>query len=341
MNYSAGQLAQLLPFPAADANKYTRGKALLVAGSDAYPGAACLAARACEKVGAGYTQVLCAEGVVAQVRMASPSLVVGAWEEVFVSTLCESAVQQLRRTAVNGTYSAYAEDANDTSLPPAAHAGAVAPTPLTRSGERGSVSALPLACAYLVGSGLQADSPVTERLVNMLLDNAEGPVVVDGGALGVIANERFCQALKRRAQSGRGTVLTPHAGEAQRLAAPFGFQTNDAQKLAQNLSGAYSATVVLKGPETHIFDGMNAYCMNSGSPALAKAGTGDVLAGFVVGLLAQGLGAMDACALAANLHALSAAAAAKKLTDICVCAGDVVDFLPKAIQTLKKAKERE
>ena len=57
---SNAELARLLPHPAADANKYTRGHLNLVAGSAAYPGAACLAAAAGERAGAGYTEVFCA-----------------------------------------------------------------------------------------------------------------------------------------------------------------------------------------------------------------------------------------------------------------------------------------
>ena len=62
-----------LPWPAAEANKYTRGKLVVVAGSARYPGAAALAARAGQRMGAGYTEVVTAREAVDVVRIASPS----------------------------------------------------------------------------------------------------------------------------------------------------------------------------------------------------------------------------------------------------------------------------
>ncbi|MDE8703759.1 NAD(P)H-hydrate dehydratase, partial [Adlercreutzia equolifaciens] len=72
-------LAALLPFPAADANKYTRGHLNLVAGSAAYPGAACLAAAGATRAGAGYTEVFCAGKSMITVRAWMPSRVVRDW----------------------------------------------------------------------------------------------------------------------------------------------------------------------------------------------------------------------------------------------------------------------
>ena len=74
--------------------------------------------------------------------------------------------------------------------------------------------------------------------------------------------------------------------------------------------------------------------MSDGASALAKAGTGDVLAGMAAALLAQGLAPVDACVLAAALHARAARAAEKRLTSICVTAEDVVAAIPEAIASL-------
>lgn len=329
MSYKPKDLAALLPFPAADANKYTRGKALLVAGASTYPGAACLAAMACQKTGAGYTQVLCAESSVAQVRACSPSLVVSAWEEVFVSELCESAIQSLRRSAVNGMYSERGEEelSSEGAVGSGSHYASM-------HEDYTSFSSLPFANAYLVGCGMPADNPAVEKLVHMVLSQAKGPVLLDAGALGAVANEQFCRVLKRRAEAGGATVFTPHEGEAARLAAPLGFQTDSAEKLAQKLASAYCATVVLKGPHTYISDGTQTYCMENGTPALAKAGTGDVLAGMCTAFLAQGLSVFDACVLATHIHALAARCAAVELTEICVCPTDVIEYVPCAIKEL-------
>lgn len=84
--YTLEQVAALLPWPDDLANKYSRGKLTLIAGCADYPGAACLAAVASQRMGAGYTEVACSPESVAAVRAASPSLVVRAWDELAAYT---------------------------------------------------------------------------------------------------------------------------------------------------------------------------------------------------------------------------------------------------------------
>lgn len=74
--------------------------------------------------------------------------------------------------------------------------------------------------------------------------------------------------------------------------------------------------------------------MAHGTPALAKAGTGDVLAGMVAALLAQGMDALEASVLGAELHARAGLAAAARWSAIAVCAEDVVECLPAAFAEL-------
>ena len=81
-SYSDTKLCGLLPELARDANKYTRGKVSLVAGCSRYPGAAALAALASQRMGAGYTEVLCSPRSVDAVRAVSPSLVVRSWKNL-------------------------------------------------------------------------------------------------------------------------------------------------------------------------------------------------------------------------------------------------------------------
>ena len=85
---------------------------------------------------------------------------------------------------------------------------------------------------------------------------------------------------------------------------------------------------------TYVSDGEQVVRMAEGTSALAKAGTGDVLAGMMGALLAQGLDPVDAGVLAATLHARAGRLAAERLTAICVCAEDVIEALPAAIVSL-------
>lgn len=294
-------LAQLLPYPAHDANKFTRGKLVLVAGSDRYPGAACLAAVASQRMGAGYTEVVTAPSALQLVRLCHPSLV-------------------------------------------------VVPRASWRPGELSQVRP-GHPCAVGIGPGFDADDPETPSLVDAALSQAACPVLADGGALSYLATPAGHAALAARSQAGRATVLTPHGGEAARLAR--GLAARDAAAkdaldrahaagpatMARTLARLLGAIVVLKGPDTYVSDGSRTIVVASGTPALAKAGTGDVLAGMTASLLAQGLQPLDAGVLAAELHARAGRAAADRLGDIGVCAEDVIDALPAAVRELSSCRD--
>lgn len=297
---SPHELAELLPHPARDANKFTRGKLVLVAGSDRYPGAACLAAVASQRMGAGYTEVVTAPSAVQLVRLYHPSLVVmprAAWKPAALSHV--------------------------------------------RPGHP---------CAVSIGSGFDADDPETPALVDAALSQAACSVLADGGALSYLATPAGLAALAARAQTGRATVLTPHGGEATRLAqglaardAAAASVLDDARAagpaaMARTLSQLLGAVVVLKGPDTYVSDGVRTVAVTTGTPALAKAGTGDVLAGMTASLLAQGLEPLDAGVLAAELHARAGRDAAERLGDISVSAEDVVGSLPAAVRELSSCE---
>ena len=188
--------------------------------------------------------------------------------------------------------------------------------------------------AFLVGSGFDAADPLSAQLTCTVLEGAAAAVLVDGGGLDALTSPEGRLLLRRRFIDGLPTVITPHAGEAARLAAPLALPTDDPAQLALLLSQAYGVTAMVKGPVTYISDGETIVRMSDGTSALAKAGTGDVLAGMAAALLAQGLAPVDACVLAAALHARAARAAAKRLTSICVTAEDVVAAIPEAIASL-------
>lgn len=286
--YSRATLAALLPYPAEDMNKYTRGRLICAVGSAKYPGAACLGACAGEYMGAGYTQVITEAAVVPYLHAASPSLVVTDWDDVDPASL------------------------------PAATEGHP--------------------CAYDVGSGYDATDAMAKIRTRLILENAQAPVLLDGGSLDVASGQKIRDILADRASKGFANVFTPHEGEAARMAAPLGIATENQGELAYNLAKAYSGTVMVKGPKTCISDGESLVLMDQGTQALAKAGTGDVLAGMTASLLAQGLMPLDACVLASTLHAFAGRIAAERLSNICVRAEDVIAAIPKAIYKLDQEK---
>lgn len=330
--YTLSQLSGLLPKPDASANKYTRGKAVLVAGCADYPGAACLAALAAQRSGAGYVEVACAPEAVAQVRLASPSLVVRPWTQ-----LAEYSKLDPDERGV-GTPQLPAGEPSAKLLQHAIRAARpshLAPRPRVLGPQ---VPKNPI--AFLVGSGFDAADPLSESLTCAVLAGAASPVVVDGGGLDALATPEGRLILRQRFVDGLTTVVTPHAGEAARLARALDLPTDDAAVLSRLLSLAFGVVVMLKGPDTFVSDGDAAYRMPLGTSALAKAGTGDVLAGMTCALLAQGLSAVDACMLASSLHAKAGVAAAKRFGDICVIPTDVVDAIPQAVIELRRARDK-
>ncbi len=284
--YAEEDLARLIPRPNANDNKYSRGIVHVVGGSETFPGAAAMAARAAQRCGAGYTQVWCAPGSVHDVRAGRPSLVVRPWDPPALA-------EALRRDAARNA-------------------------------------------AVLVGPGTDGGDEITRKLLEVVLES-DLPVVADAGALGALAplaTHGAAPRLEARLASKIPLVLTPHAGEARTLCAGIGANPGSAIDVAETLAGAYRAIVMLKGPDTLIVGCEKRYLMQEGTPALAKAGTGDVLAGIVAALLAQHVDAFDAACLGALLHARAGKHAAAKLTDVSVIPEDVIAHIPDALKPM-------
>lgn len=292
--YTAKQLADLLPPPRPQAHKYSRGKLIAVVGSERYPGAACLAACASERMGAGYTEVFTHYSAIDLVRSSSYSLVV------------RDSALLLDGASADASF---------------------------------WVSRPDKPCAVLIGSGFDASSADAHALVCEVLKRAQAPVLIDGGALSTLAHADIRRALTLRFECGLPTVVTPHAGEAKSMAKVYSLSDENPEALARLLSLAYGVVVVLKGPDTFISEGDEVVCVERGTAALAKAGTGDVLAGMIGALLAQGIAAVDAAVLGVEIHAQAGILAGESLHPISVTASDVGDFIPQAIRSLQELAE--
>ncbi|PSQ99004.1 MAG: bifunctional ADP-dependent NAD(P)H-hydrate dehydratase/NAD(P)H-hydrate epimerase [Bacteroidetes bacterium QS_9_68_14] len=145
----------------------------------------------------------------------------------------------------------------------------------------------------LVGPGLgTADG--TARFVRLLLEETDVPAVIDADGLNALAGQR--DAWFETHSQGRW-VLTPHAGEFARLTGTENPDLSDRLRAAQEHAQRWGCTLVLKGfPSVVAGPEGRAHVGSTGSPALATAGTGDVLAGLGAGLLAQGVAPLQAAA---------------------------------------------
>lgn len=140
-------------------------------------------------------------------------------------------------------------------------------------------------------------------------------------------------------------VMTPHPGEFRRLAEAAAIRDDPTDpearpEAAASLARAYNAVVVLKGQHTVIADGDRCLINPTGNPALATAGTGDVLTGAIAALIGQGMDLFDAAALGAYLHGAAADAWAARFGPAGLLARDLADALPGAIHEHRQAVAR-
>ena len=180
--------------------------------------------------------------------------------------------------------------------------------------------------ALAIGPGLgRGDEQAA--LVERTLDRIDMPVVVDADGLNVLAG----RTERLRARSAP-TVITPHPAELARL-----LETTTSEVQSDRLSSAIDAahrwqcTVVLKGFRTLTADASGRVVVNpTGGPELATAGTGDVLTGLIVALLAAGLHPFEAAWAGAYIHGVAGSIAAERGDPAGVVAGDVARHLPHA-----------
>jgi hydroxyethylthiazole kinase-like uncharacterized protein yjeF len=178
------------------------------------------------------------------------------------------------------------------------------------------------------GSGWVATDE-TNELVAQLLEKAKKPIILDGGALtGLSKNKRLLRERKNP------TILTPHVGEfAQMLEMKWQEAEKDKINLARKFATKNNAILVLKGAPTIIAspDG-NIYINSTGNPGMATAGAGDVLAGMISGIIAQGKDVLKSVLYAVYLHGNAGDLASEALTEECMTATNIIEYLPEAMK---------
>ena len=186
-----------------------------------------------------------------------------------------------------------------------------------------AVAALRNFDAAVIGPGL-GTSPGTVAFVAKLLGGTRIPIVVDADALNAFQGRPG--RLKRRAP----LVLTPHPGEAGRLLSIAAKRVQaDRLGAVRSLARRTGAVAVLKGARTLVADRTGHVLANpTGTPLLATAGSGDVLAGLIGALLAGGLSQVEAAMCGVWLHGAAAEALERRIGDAGLLAHEIADAIP-------------
>ncbi len=196
--------------------------------------------------------------------------------------------------------------------------------PLRRDEDFATALADPRRNAVLLGPGNGVTAETRERVILALQSGRS--LVLDADALSVFEG-RATELFALIAASPRPVVLTPHDGEFKRL---FPGITGDRLARARAAAAESGATVLLKGPDTVVAEPGGMASINGFAPPwLATAGTGDVLAGMIVGLLAQAMPPFPAASAAVWLHGQAAAGFGPGMIS-----EDLPDALPGVLQRL-------
>jgi hydroxyethylthiazole kinase-like uncharacterized protein yjeF len=291
-------IRQLLPKRPLESNKGTFGKVMLLCGSPPYPGSAYLAGSAAARIGAGLITL-------AVTKQMLP-IYAGAFHEATFVILPPEDERSLKRVDL---------------------------LMQEMKGYR----------ALLVGPGLGQSPSTRETILHLLerlraLPEEQRPrLVIDADGLNNLsALERWWTLLPA------DTIITPHPGEMGRLC--HGLKVSggslDRLELARQKAREWQVTLVLKGACTIVARedaaGVRTRINWKANPAMATAGTGDVLAGMVAGLLAQGVAPFDAASAAVYLHATAGERVSQHIGTAGLLASDLLPEIPRTLLSLSQ-----
>jgi NAD(P)H-hydrate epimerase len=309
---TASMVSKQLPVRKLDAHKGTFGTALIIAGSLNYTGAALLAGKAAYRVGVGLVTMAVPAPLHTALAGQFPE---GTWlllpheMGVIADNAAEVVLENLGSSSAALIGPGFGTEDTTKNFMESLFSA----SPKNKQARIGFIS----------GAAEEIDENKTEL----------PPVVIDADGLKLLSKiNDWWEIINKPA------VLTPHPGE---MAVLTGLDVKDIQneriEVAEKYAKEWGHVVVLKGANTVVADpGGRTTVIPIANPALARAGSGDVLAGVITGLRAQGLEAFESAICGAWIHGQSGLYAAQKLgTSSSVLAGDLIDSLPQVIQTLE------
>lgn len=188
----------------------------------------------------------------------------------------------------------------------------------------------------VIGPGLSQE-PETTALVRKLYQTLDKPFVID--ADGINAFQGHADIIRK---AKRKTIFTPHPGELSRLMGMTPKEiNNDRVGVGMRFVQKTGANLILKGARTIIVSDKGELFMNpTGNPALAKGGSGDILTGFVGGILSQGYNMVESSLLGVYLHGYVADTWVENNTAMDLLAGDLLEGLGQAVRDIRNGSDR-
>ncbi len=303
---------EILPRRPRDAHKGTFGTAMVVAGSVNYTGAALLAGKAAYRAGAGLVTLAVPRPLHEALAGQFPEatwLLLPHELGVIAATAADVLLENLERVTALLIGPGFGLDPETRDFI----------DQITGGGQQNRKSGIGFIPSIVKGS--------------LSLKDRKIPLVIDADGLKLLA-----QLMDWHERLPEGSILTPHPGEMSILT---GLSTSEIQadrvKSAEDFAQKWQHVVVLKGANTVVSEpeGRTAV-IPIASPALARAGSGDVLAGLIVGLRAQGVPAFESAVAGSWIHARSGILAADRLgTTISMLAGDILEGIPEVFRELK------
>ncbi|MEZ0395921.1 MAG: NAD(P)H-hydrate epimerase [Anaerolineales bacterium] len=310
----AGLVSALLPARPSDAHKGTFGTALIVAGSLNYTGAALLAGQAAYRCGAGLVRLAVPAPLHAVLAGQFPEatwLLLPHEDGAIASEAAAVLARNLERVTALLLGPGFGLEETTRAFIERLLAQGAAPKPAARR------------IGFVQQAGEPGEAPPEKSLP---------PLVFDADGLKLLAKlENWAAQLPAPA------ILTPHPGEMSVLTGlPVEKIQKDRLEVARRFAAEWGHVVVLKGAFTVVAapDGRTT-TIPVATPALARAGSGDVLAGLIVGLRAQGMGAYEAALAGAWIHARAGLLALDLLGNpASVLAGDLLEAIPEALNEI-------
>ncbi len=196
------------------------------------------------------------------------------------------------------------------------------------------IEELPSFDAIAMGPGVGTDKGA-EILICEIIKNYKGKLIIDADGINIISrNINIIQ------ESEAQIALTPHPGEMARLTGLSIKEINSKREdIAREFTSAYGVTLLLKGANTVVASPCEALYINpTGSSALSRGGSGDLLTGLIVSFAAQGLSVTDAAILGAYVHGLAGETAEKKFTAYGASVENITECVPKALSKIISGK---